>query len=132
MAYTNSVPLPSAAPASTALYCIDSNNDTSAVAPSAFNTPTITTVGPLGMDVLRANGFEILGSGQAFAALNVDAGTSLNTGIYSVNLGTGAATLVGAFNGTLLGLTVSAVPEPASYVLMASGLLALTRLRRRT
>jgi len=131
VAYTNSVPLPGAAPASTALYYIDSNNDTLAIAPSAFNTPTITTVGSLGVDVLRANGFEILGNGQAFAALNADAGTSLTTGIYSINLGTGAATLLGTYNGTLSGLTVSAIPEPASYALMAAGLLALTRLRRR-
>jgi Domain of unknown function (DUF4394)/PEP-CTERM motif len=125
VAYTNSNPLPTTAPASTQLYYIDSNNDTLSVATSAFNTPTITTVGSLGIDVLRANGFEILGNGQAFAALNVDAGTSLTTGIYSINLGTGAATLSGTFNGTLSGLTASAVPEPGSYALMGAGLLAM-------
>ena len=131
VAYTNSVPLPSAAPPSTALYYIDSNNDTLAVAATAFNTPTITTVGSLGVDVLRANGFEILGNGQAFAALNVDAGTSLATGIYGINLSTGAATLIGTYNGTLSGLTVSAVPEPGSYALMGVGMLAMAGLRRR-
>jgi Domain of unknown function (DUF4394)/PEP-CTERM motif len=131
VAYTNSNPLPTVAPTSTQLYYIDSNTDSLAVANSAFNTPTITTVGSLGIDVLRANGFEILGNGQAFAALNVDAGTSLTTGIYGINLGTGAASLVGTFNGTLSGLTVSAVPEPGSYALMAVGLLAIGGLVRR-
>lgn len=129
--YSNSMLMPTAAPASTALYYIDSNTDTLSMAPSAFNTPTITTVGALGVDVLKANGFEVLGNGQAYAALNVDAGTSLATGIYSINLGTGAATLIGTYNGTLSGLTVSAVPEPGTYAMMGLGLLGLAFLRRK-
>lgn len=131
VAYTNTTLMPAAAPASTALYYVDANNDTLAMASSAFNTPTITTVGVLGVDVLKANGFEILGNGQAYAALNVDAGTSLATGIYSINLGTGSATLIGTYNGTLSGLTVSAVPEPSTYAMMGLGLLGLAVLRRR-
>ncbi|RZJ08921.1 MAG: DUF4394 domain-containing protein [Rubrivivax sp.] len=131
VAYTNAMLMPAAAPASTALYYIDATNDTLAMASSAFNTPTITTVGALGVDVLKANGFEVLGNGQAYAALNVDAGTSLATGIYSINLGTGAATLLGTYNGTLSGLSVSAVPEPGTYAMMGLGLLCLTLARRR-
>ena len=129
--YSNSMLMPAAAPASTALYYIDSNTDTLAMAPTAFNTPTITTVGALGVDVLKANGFEVLGNGMAYAALNVDAGTSLATGIYGINLATGSATLIGTYNGTLSGLTVSAVPEPGTYAMMGLGLLALAALRRR-
>lgn len=131
VSYSNSNPLPTVAPASTSLYYIDSTADTLSVATSGFNAPTISPIGSLGIDVLRANGFEVLGNGQAFAALNVDAGTSLATGIYGINLATGQATLTGIFNGTLSGLTVSAVPEPQTYALMLAGLAALGTLVRR-
>ena len=131
VAYTNSVPNPSGPPASTALYYIDSTNDTLSVATTGFNNPTITLVGSLGVDALRANGFEITGAGQAFAALNVDAGTSLTTGIYGISLSTGAASLLGTFNGTLSGLTTSAVPEPGGWALMLAGLGALGFVARR-
>jgi hypothetical protein len=131
VAYSNSLPLAGGAPASTALYYIDSSNDTLAMAPGAFNTPTITTVGALGVDVLRANGFEIGADGMAYAALNLDAGSSLVTGLYRIDLGTGQATMLGEFNGTLAGLTMAPVPEPATWALMASGALLLLRRRLR-
>ncbi|MGQ3052719.1 MAG: DUF4394 domain-containing protein [Roseateles sp.] len=130
VAYTNAMLMPTAAPASTALYYIDSNTDMLAMAPTAFNAPTISMVGSLGVDVLKANGFEVLSSGMAYAALTVD-GTSLTTGIYGINLDSGAATLMGTYNGTLSGLTVSAVPEPGTYAMMALGLLGFAALRRR-
>ena len=131
VAYSNSMPLPTAAPPSTALYYIDSNTDTLSKAGSAFNAPTIMAVGALGVDALKANGFEILGDGRAYAALNLDAGSSLSTGLYDINLNTGAASLLGTYNGTLSGLTVSAVPEPQSLALMLAGLAAMASLARR-
>ena len=108
-------------PTSTGLYYVNSSTDTLSFAPGAFNTPTITTVGSLGVDVLRGNGFEVLPNGQAFAGFTVDDGL-LTTGIYSINLATGTATSLGTFNGTLNGLTVAAVPEPETYALMLAGL----------
>jgi Domain of unknown function (DUF4394)/PEP-CTERM motif len=131
VSYSNSVTLPSAAPPNTQLYYINSNDDTLSVALGAFNTPTITTIGSLGIDVLQANGFEVLPGGTAFAALNVDAGTSLTTGIYGINLSSGAATFLGTFNGTLSGLTSAPVPEPGTLALMAAGLLGMGVVARR-
>lgn len=80
--------------------------------------------------MLRANGFEVLAEGSAYAGLNVD-GSSLTSGIYRIYLATGAATSVGTFNGTLSGLTVSAVPEPQTYALMMAGLGLVGAMARR-
>lgn len=127
VAYTNSSP--AGAPATTGLYYINSAGNSLAFTPTGFNNPTISTVGPLGVDVLNANGFEITG-GMGFAALNTD-GATLGTGIYAVNLDTGSATLLGNFNGTLAGLTVSAVPEPGTYGLLLAGLAGVAWVARR-
>lgn len=130
VAYSNSMPMPTMAPPSTALYYIDTNTDTLRMAPGAFNTPTIGLVGALGVDALKANGFDIA-NGMGYAALNVDAGTSLATGIYGINLATGGATLLGTYNGTLSGLTVSAVPEPQTVAMLLAGLVAVGAMARR-
>ena len=131
VAYSNSTPGQTTAPASTQLYYINSSTDTLAMSSTAFNAPTIATIGSLGIDVLKANGFEILGNGQGYAALNEDAGSSLTTGIYGINLISGQASLLGTYNGTLSGLTVSAVPEPQTYALLMLGLLAIGVVSRR-
>jgi hypothetical protein len=130
VAYLNSVPLAGAGPASTALYYIDSNTDTLAIAPGAFNTPTISTVGPLGIDALRANGFEIGPDGMGYAALTTDLGSSLVSSLYRINLATGQATALGEFNGTLSGLALAPVPEPGTWALMVGGLALLLARRR--
>jgi hypothetical protein len=114
----------------TSLYYINSATDSLHVATSAFNTPSISLVAPLGIDVLRVGGFDI-GSGMAFAALNSDDGSSLATGIYAVNLSTGALTLQASYNGTLSSLTVSAVPEPGTYAMLLAGLAAVGGIARR-
>lgn len=120
--YSNSEPLGPGA-TSTALYYINSDNNSLYLAPGAFNSPTIGLIGALGVDVLAANGFDLLSDNTAFAALNVAGGSSLVSGIYSISLTTGAATLLGNYNGTLSGLTsISAVPEPETYALLLAGL----------
>jgi len=131
VAYSNTVILPTMASPSTQLFYIDSATDTLSSALSAFNAPTITPIGALGVDVLNANGFELLADGRAFAALNVDANSSLVTGIYSIDLASGAATKIGDYNGALSGLTLAPVPEASSLAMMAGGLAALGFMARR-
>jgi hypothetical protein len=115
----------------TALYYIDAASGTLKTAASAFNAPTITNVGALGLDVNAVSGFDIASSSRAYAAFT-DADTG-KSGLYGINIATGAATFVGAFGvggdtaiaPPLLGLTVAAVPEPGTYALMLAGLLAV-------
>ncbi|MBT9490243.1 MAG: DUF4394 domain-containing protein [Rubrivivax sp.] len=132
VAYTNSALMMPPAPASTALYYIDTATDMLRMTPTGFNAPTIVDVGALGIDVLKANGFEVLANGMAYAALTMD-DVSLATGIFGIHLATGAATLLASYDGTLSGLTVSAVPEPATTALLLAGLgVVAMRARRRT
>ena len=141
VAYSNSFPgvtpgsFPGTVPGDlTDLYYINTATDTLEFAGSAFNNPTITTVGALNLpfDVLSANGFEIVGSNVAFAALNLDDGTGAS-GLYSINLATGNAALRGNYNGTLNGLafTTAPVPEPETYALMLAGLAVVGYVGRR-
>ena len=108
-AYTNSV---GGAPADTVLFALDSTRDllTKLVTP---NDGQVTTVGPLGVDITDVAGFHIWGgtsaSGatplQAYAVLSTDATQS---GLYTIDLDSGAATPVGAIgtNLTLRGLAI--------------------------
>lgn len=87
-AYTNNV----SGAVTTVLYDIDSGLDilTTQAPP---NAGTLNTVGPLGLDVLAVNGFDISGpSGIAYAALNTGGPQS---DLYTINLMTGAATSQG-------------------------------------
>lgn len=102
-AYTNS----NATATATTLFAIDSSRDTLvSVAPP--NDGKLTTVGSLGVDTSAAAGFDISGAadGTAFATLTSAAGVS---SLYTINLTTGAATLVGAVGGnlTLTGVAIA-------------------------
>jgi dipeptidyl aminopeptidase/acylaminoacyl peptidase len=109
-AYTNNV----AGATTTTLYGIDSNRDV-LVTQNPPNDGTLNTVGALGVNTSDVAGFDIAtGSGTAFAALNTGGG---ETGLYTINLTTGAATLVGqigpAGTGMVRGLTVvNPFPNP--------------------
>ncbi len=87
---------------STTLYGFDSNSDmlvrqgSPGGAPVSPNSGQLFTVGPLGVDVGENNGFDIAAvTNNAYAALTVGG----VTGLYSVNLGTGAVTLIGPIGG---------------------------------
>ena len=110
----------------TTLYAIDLTSDQLVTIGGINSTPSpnggvITNVGPLGVNITGAGGFDIQGVSTAFAALNVGGVTSL----FSINLTTGAATLVGAIGGggIVHGLTVAAAqtvlfptPKTATYL----------------
>jgi hypothetical protein len=120
----------------TTLYAIDSASGTLGIISVPNSGGPITTVGSLGLgtNLNEAIGFDISGlSGIAFASIT----TGGISRLYTINLTTGAATLVGAIGtGTTpyLGLTAAtAIPEPSSLLLFggAAGLFAGYRRFRR-
>ena len=90
-----------------------------------------TLIGALGLDTDGFAGFDISGaSGIAYATLTQPG--SFASALYGINLGTGAATLIGQTGLLLRGVSVAPVPVPAPALLLGSGLLAmLVRARRR-
>lgn len=113
------------------MYGIDSSANTL----GTFNPATgaFATTGPLGFDVARNNGFDILGNTAYLASGATSSDVQAN--LYTVNLATGLATLVGLIgqvgdNTLLRGLT--AVPEPGTGTLLIGGLaLLVINFRRR-
>ena len=120
----------------TTLFYIDSSLDT-LVSTSNPNGGTLNTVGALGFDTSLFTGFDIFtdptGINTAFASLTLQNNSS---GLYTINLSSGAATLIGAINARqLFGLAVAptAVPEPGTLALFAlAGLAAFGITRRRS
>lgn len=134
-AYTNNFP----GTATTTLYGISSATD-SLYIQNPPNAGTLTLVGGLGFDTVAVTGFDISGtSGMAFASLTN--GDTAESSFYSINLTTGAATLIGAFGvggnpalaAPLLGiaLNVGVIPEPSTYAMLFAGLLAVGSIVRR-
>ncbi len=126
-AYTNNFP---GAP-STVLFGIDSDLDI-LVKQNPPNNGTLETIGSLGIDIGTFGGFDVSrGSQVAYGAFNT-AGAA-GSSFYTMNLNTGAATLVGAIGGgqyNVRGMT--AVPEPATMIALGAGALALIRRRRKS
>jgi hypothetical protein len=114
----------------TALFGIDTSLNT-LVQQNPANNGTLFTIGALGFDATSLLGFDISGqTGIAYAAWATMAGPSL---FYTINLSTGAASLVGTI-GTPAGQQVrglaAAVPEPALMGLLGLGIVMLVRRRR--
>ena len=112
-AYTNNVP----GATSTTLYVIDTRGGlqparlvTQGSATVSPNTGSLFTVGSTGITTATSVGFDIGRDGIAFATLTNP--TTLVTSLYSVNLTTGAATLIGAIGGntTYDGLAIALAP----------------------
>ena len=78
------------------LYVIDSGTDQLLTQGGIDGTPSqnggvLTPIGALGINITSAAGFDIDRDGQALAVLNV----GVTSALYAINLGSGAATLIG-------------------------------------
>ncbi len=122
-AYTNNV----ANAGSTQLYYVDYGLG-NLVTTAAANGGVLNTVGSLGIGPITSfTGFDIVtdpftGTNSAFAVLDTN---TVFGGLYSINLGTGAASFIGQVDGTgvnSLAITPTAVPEPGSAL---AGVIAL-------
>jgi hypothetical protein len=128
----------------TTLFGIDSNRDVLVMQGGPDGTPSpnggvLTTIGAgLGFNTSDLVGFDISGtSGVAFASLTPPTGGASQ--LFTINLATGTASLVGTIGTglTLTGLAAdvgpAAVPEPAGIALLGIGglgMIAVVRRRR--
>ena len=122
--YINNVP----GALTTTLYGIDSALDT-LVIQNPPNAGTLVTVGSLGVDTSALAGFDVSHTGEVFAALTDP--NELTTGLYTINLATGAATFLGGIGGGAAVYGLTAVPEPEEYAAMGAGVLVLFAAFRR-
>lgn len=104
---------------STTLFAIDSNFDSlvrqgsPGGVPISPNTGLLFTIGPLGIDTNEMVGFDIADyTNNAYASLTVGGVSQL----YTINLGTGAASLIGAISGgeVIRGIAVANAPAPSA------------------
>ena len=127
-AYTNSF----AGATTTTLYDIDSALGV-LVTQNPPNNGLLNTVGALGVATSANVGFDIFFfNNQAFASLGSDR-TAAGYGFYSINLATGAASLIGNIGSGLLirDIAIAQVPEPSTVALLALGLVGFGLHARR-
>ncbi len=130
-AYANNVP----GAATTTLYVLDSLQNSLGIQ-NPPNNGTLTTVGLLGIDPSRFNGFDISGlTGFGYAATPASSGGSA-ADLYRINLTTGLATLLGHIGPAdadilVRGFTVAPIPEPGTTTLALIGGLGLLMMGMR-
>ncbi|MFZ4574512.1 MAG: DUF4394 domain-containing protein [Phycisphaerales bacterium] len=122
-AYTNSF----AGATSTQLYGLDTGRDI--LVTQANSAGTLGTVGPVGTDLTELGGFDISGAtGTAYATIRDN--TIVRSTFWTINLQTGAGTMVGEVGGGEIITAMTVVPAPGVGLLAACGSLMLTRRRR--
>lgn len=96
---------------------------------TSFNGGVSTTIGALGFDLFDDAGFDIYGpTGIAYVS---NLGSTGAASFYTVNLGTGAASLVGQIgSGNRLVTDIAVLPAPGVAGLAGLGMLAMARRRR--
>ncbi len=105
----------------TTQYAIETNTDS--LVTQANNLGTLTTVGSLGTSVGPRTSFDIGYDGVAYMQ-SIDS-------FFTVDLTTGAATLVGNTPTALFAISASEVPEPATWGMMLLGFGAIGSVVRR-
>jgi len=134
IAYSNNTPGASA----TTLYGYNFNNDalvrigSVGGSPVSPNTGQVFTVGSSGQAATTETiGLDITGTNTAFLSASVG---GFNDSLFTVDLNTGAATLVGQIGSGVdvldIAVTAAAVPEPASFALGGIGALGATYVVR--
>lgn len=123
-AYTNNV----RGATSTTLYVLDSNLDILAIQ-NPPNAGGLMTVGSLGVNINDMASFDISGqTGIAYASVRDI--TLARTTFWTINLSTGAATMIGEVGGGSILTAMTVVPTPSTLATLALAGLISTRRRR--
>lgn len=115
----------------TTLYGLDTSLDVLVRHNTGPGFQNLETIGALGVDFASASGFDLNVDGTAYGAFH-DSADGVSR-LYRINLGTGAASLVGDIGGAqqLVDIAVTPVPEQGSYAAIAGGLLVAFAAWRR-
>lgn len=123
-AYTNSF----AGATTTTLYVIDTGLDILAI--QNANVGSLTTVGSIGTDVSDMGGFDISANGNTgfVAVRNV---ALARTTFWTINLNTGAGTMIGEVGGGAILTSLAVVPTPSAGAALALASMVVVSRRRR-